>query len=181
MFSKLPKCVISRLRYSIYVTASACISVKWFIVNKAVRLSCCIRKMFLVTQKSSFLHIESQRPKVCIHFFLSFFFAIITDRRRCAMLRMFRAQLSTTPFEWTWSSEITLFFSLSPVSEDKEKDLLFKINSCPKAVYHDPVARRFRRKLILRQVHTCLLSKFVGRREGGEGGGRKCTSSLYFA
>ena len=133
--------------------------------------------MFLVTQNSSFLHIESQRPKVCIYFFL-FFFAIITDSRRCAMLRMFRAQLSTTPFVWTCSSEITLFFSLSPVSEDKEKDLLFKINSCPKAVYHDPVARRFRRKLILRQVHTCLLSKFVGRREGG---GRKCTSSLYFA
>ncbi|XP_078354545.1 cysteine-rich protein 2-binding protein-like isoform X2 [Oculina patagonica] len=42
--------------------------------------------------------------------------------------------------------------SLFPVSEDKEKDLLLRINACPKAVYHDPVARRFRRKLILRQV-----------------------------
>ena len=38
------------------------------------------------------------------------------------------------------------------VSEEKEKDLLLRLNSCPKAMYHDPVARRFRRKLILRQV-----------------------------
>lgn len=42
--------------------------------------------------------------------------------------------------------------SLVPVSEEREKELLLKINSHPKAVYHDPVARRFRRKLILRQV-----------------------------
>ena len=42
--------------------------------------------------------------------------------------------------------------SLVPVSEEREKELLLKINSYPKAVYHDPVARRFRRKLILRQV-----------------------------
>ena len=42
--------------------------------------------------------------------------------------------------------------SLIPVSEEREKELLLKINSYPKAVYHDPVARRFRRKLILRQV-----------------------------
>ena len=55
-------------------------------------------------------------------------------------------------------------FSLFPLSEDKEKDILLRINSCPKAVYHDPVARRFRRKLILRQVHTCCP---VHRRKGG--------------
>nr|XP_058961076.1 cysteine-rich protein 2-binding protein-like [Pocillopora verrucosa] len=42
--------------------------------------------------------------------------------------------------------------SLVPVSEEREKELLLKINSYPKAVYHDPVARRFRRKLILRQI-----------------------------
>ena len=42
--------------------------------------------------------------------------------------------------------------SLVPVSEEREKELLLKINSYPKVVYHDPVARRFRRKLILRQV-----------------------------
>ena len=52
------------------------------------------------------------------------------------------------------------------MSEDKEKDILLRINSCPKAGYHDPVARRFRRKLILRQVHTCLLSN---SQEEGEG------------
>ena len=45
-------------------------------------------------------------------------------------------------------------FSLFPLSEDKEKDILVRINSCPKALYHDPVARRFRRKLILRQVQS---------------------------
>ena len=38
------------------------------------------------------------------------------------------------------------------VSDEKEKDLLLRLNSCPKAVHHDPVARRFRRKLMLRQV-----------------------------
>ena len=43
-------------------------------------------------------------------------------------------------------------FSLFLVSEEKEKDLLLRLNSCPKAVHHDPVARRFRRKLMLRQV-----------------------------
>lgn len=42
--------------------------------------------------------------------------------------------------------------SLFLVSEEKEKEILLTLNSCPKAVYHDPVARRFRRKLILRQL-----------------------------
>jgi len=42
--------------------------------------------------------------------------------------------------------------SLFLVSEEKEKDLLLRLNSCPRAVYHDPVARRFRRKLMLRQL-----------------------------
>ncbi|KAJ7383028.1 Cysteine-rich protein 2-binding protein [Desmophyllum pertusum] len=42
--------------------------------------------------------------------------------------------------------------SLFPVSEDKENDVLLKIISCPRAAYHDPVMRRFRRKLILRQI-----------------------------
>lgn len=51
------------------------------------------------------------------------------------------------------------------MSEDKEKDILLKINSCAKAVYHDPVARRFRRKLILRQVNTFVVK--IRRKEGG--------------
>ncbi|XP_068676703.1 cysteine-rich protein 2-binding protein-like isoform X2 [Montipora foliosa] len=42
--------------------------------------------------------------------------------------------------------------SLVTVSEDKEKELLLRLNSCPRAVHHNPKARRFRRKLILRQI-----------------------------
>ncbi|XP_067027578.1 cysteine-rich protein 2-binding protein-like isoform X4 [Acropora muricata] len=38
------------------------------------------------------------------------------------------------------------------VSEDREKELLLRLNSCPRAVHHDPTARRFRRKLLLRQI-----------------------------
>ena len=67
-----------------------------------------------------------------------------------------------------------IFFSLFPVSEDKEKDILLRINSCPKAVYHDPVARRFRKKLILRQVHICCCCP-VCRKKGGE----ECKQSLF--
>ena len=48
---------------------------------------------------------------------------------------------------------VLFYLSLFLVSEDKEKDLLFRLNSCSRAVHHDPVARRFRRKLILRQVN----------------------------
>ena len=56
--------------------------------------------------------------------------------------------------------------SLLRVSEDKEKDILLRINSCPRAGYHDPVARRIRRKLILRQVHACC--RFRRKRGGVE-------------
>lgn len=38
------------------------------------------------------------------------------------------------------------------VSEDREKELLVRLNSCPRAVHNDPTARRFRRKLLLRQI-----------------------------
>ena len=54
------------------------------------------------------------------------------------------------------------------MSEDKEKDILLRMNSCPKAVYHDPVARRFRRKLILRQVHTCCCCPARKKKRGEE-------------
>ncbi|KAM7444653.1 Cysteine-rich protein 2-binding protein [Porites harrisoni] len=60
-----------------------------------------------------------------------------------------QTKVKSKPIKTTAStSQSSLFL----VSEEKEKDLLLRINSCPKAVHHDPVARRFRRKLMLRQL-----------------------------
>ncbi|XP_073259585.1 cysteine-rich protein 2-binding protein-like [Porites lutea] len=60
-----------------------------------------------------------------------------------------QTKVKSKPIKTTAStSQSSLFL----VSEEKEKDLLLRLNSCPKAVHHDPVARRFRRKLMLRQL-----------------------------
>ena len=44
------------------------------------------------------------------------------------------------------------YFRLVPLSEEQEKDMLFRLNACPKVLRCDPAARRMRRKLMLRKV-----------------------------
>lgn len=57
---------------------------------------------------------------------------------------------------------LCLYYRFLPMSVFEERQLLKLIQSCPEAVENDPVAKRFRRKLLVRQV-SCICLFQSGR------------------